>query len=56
MSLKAPQIDKDSKEFVKLTHRYKKVLKWLRKKAMRRWAKNPNNPNPQHNRYYKYCG
>jgi len=56
MALKAPQIDKQSKKDVNLTHRYKRDLKWLRKKAMRRLAKNPNNPNPQHNRYYKHCG
>jgi hypothetical protein len=56
MALKSPQIDRQSKLAVKLTHRYKKVLKWLRKKAMRRWAKNPNNPHPQHNRYNGYCG
>ena len=53
---KNEQIDKISKKLVKLKARNKRFVKLMHKRYLRRFSKNINNPNPQHNRYCGYIG
>ena len=53
---KGEQIDKISKKYVKLTASCKKYVKRIHKRYLRRFSKNINNPNPQHNRYDGFIG
>ena len=50
------QIDKVSKELVKINAKEKRFAKWRHKRYLRKIRKDINKQNPQHNRYDGYIG